>query len=132
MHSQWNLTSYQCDKIIKIVECSYRNSIFEIDDDRIIVGGYDGMTIVNISSSKIEHQIRNEIHKGVFSFTRLSDGNILCGCENGYISLYDVKLNTLTFKSEKIHRENISCILNLSKRKFISSSFDSTIKVWEY
>ena len=61
---------------------------------------------------------------------QLRDGNILCGCEDGLICLYDIKLNTLSFREEKIHEEGVSCLLNINKNQFISSSYE--IKVWEY
>ena len=61
---------------------------------------------------------------------QLRDGNILCGCTDGLICLYDIKLNTLSFRQEKIHNGAVSCLLNINKYQFISSSKE--IKVWEY
>ena len=127
---KWNLLTYQCDKIINNVQCYYRNSLLEIDNNRIIVGGYNVITIVNISNDIIEYQIRNDKLNYVYSFVQLRDGNILCGCENGLICLYDIKLNTLSFREEKIHDEPVFCLLNINKYQFISCS--NEIKVWEY
>ena len=66
----------------------------------------------------------------VYSLIQLRDGNILCGCSKGLICLYDIKLNTLSFREEKIHNNTVYCLLNINKYQFISSSYE--IKVWEY
>ena len=88
------------------------------------------ITIVNISNDIIEHQIENDKLINVDSFLKLRDGNILCGCDNGLICLYDIKLNTLSFREEKIHNGSVCCLLNINKNQFISCSDE--IKVWEY
>ena len=106
------------------------NSILEIDNNRIIVGGFIVITIVNISNDIIEHQIENYKLDNVKSFLKLRDGNILCGCEYGLICLYDIKLNTLSFRKKKIHKQSVRCLLNLNQYQFISCSKE--IKVWEY
>ena len=129
---KWNLLTYQCDKIIDSVDCCDNNSLLEIDNNRIIVGGNRVITIVNISNDIIEHQIKNDKLYYAYSFIQLRDGNILCGCENGLICLYDIKLNTLTFKEDKIHYGGVRCLLNINKYQFISGSSDNEIKVWEY
>ena len=127
---KWNLLTYQCDKIINKVKCCDSNSLLEIDNNRIIVGGYNVITIVNISNDIIEHQIENDKLSYAYSFVQLRDGNILCGTENGLICLYDIKLNTLSFREKKIHNGEVCCLLNLNKYQFISCSKD--IKVSKY
>ena len=37
----WNMSTYQCDTVIKGVECISTNSLYQIDKDRVIVGGYE-------------------------------------------------------------------------------------------
>ena len=129
---KWNLLTYQCDKIIDKVDCCDSNSLLEIDNNRIIVGGENVITIVNISNDIIEHQIENNKLNDVWSLIQLRDGNILCGCDYGLICLYDIKLNTLSFREKKIHYGSVYCLLNLNQYQFISSSCFGDIKVWEY
>ena len=129
---KWNLLTYQCDKIINNVDCCDNNSLLEIDNNRIIVGGYNVITIVNISNDIIEHQIKNEKLSYAYSFVQLRNGKILCGCSYGLICLYDINLNTLSFREKKIHDKPVSCLLNLNKYQFISCSCFDEIKVWEY
>ena len=129
---KWNLLTYQCDEIINNVDCYYNNSLLEIDNNRIIVGGGRVITIVNISNDIIEHQIENDKLDYVWSLIQLRDGNILCGCKNGFICLYDIKLNTLSFREKKINNVSVYCLLNINTNQFISSSCFGEIKVWEY
>ena len=35
----WNMSTYQCMKVIEEVECIDNNSLYQIDNDRVIVGG---------------------------------------------------------------------------------------------
>ena len=126
---KWNLLTYQCITIINNVDCFSWNSLLEIDNNRVIVGGRY-ITIVNISNDIIEYQIRNDKLNYVYSFVQLRDGNILCGCKHGLIFLYDIKLNILSFRKDKLHYEGVSCLVNLNQYQFISSYKE--IKLWEY
>ena len=44
----WNMATYQSDKIINGVYCCNTNAIYQIDNDRVIVGHKNGFYIVNI------------------------------------------------------------------------------------
>ena len=97
-----------------------------------MISGNKQLTIVNIFKNVIENTLQNDKLKNVYSFIQLRNGNILCGCDNGLICLYDIKSNTLSFREEEIHKESVSCLLNINKYQFISSSYFDGIKVWEY
>ena len=56
----WNMSTYQCENIIKEVDSCSLNSLYQIDKDRVIVGGYNIFTIVNIDKCKIEKTIKDE------------------------------------------------------------------------
>ena len=124
--------SYQGNIIIDKVSCGLWNSLLEIDNDRIIVAGYNVITIVNISNDIIEHQIKNDKLYYAWSLIQLRDGNILCRCSYGLICLYNIKLNTITFREDKIHNGDLYYLLNLNQYQFISCSSYMDIKVWEY
>ena len=47
---KWTLLTYQCETIINDVYSHWSNSMIEFDKDRIIVGGYKVLIIVNISN----------------------------------------------------------------------------------
>ena len=128
---KWTLSTYQCIKVFNDVICWTRN-IIEIDNNRIIVGGKNVITIVNITTDVVEKIINDEKLNYVNSFVQLRDGNILCGCEKGLIFLYNTKINTFFFKKDNIHEGNISCLVKINAYKFLSCSSDTTIKEWKF
>ena len=62
----------------------------------------------------------------------LRDNNILCGCEDGQMCIYDTQLNNINSENEKKSNNTISGLISINEHQFISSSYDNTIKVWEY
>ena len=41
----WNMSTYQCDKVIYGVQCCSNNSLYQIDKDRVIVGWFNSFCI---------------------------------------------------------------------------------------
>ena len=129
---KWNLLTYQCITIINNVHCCERNSLLEIDNNRIIVGGFNELTIVNLTNNIIEQQIENDTLKDVGSLLQLRDGNILILHYGTFLCIYDINLNTLFFNNHEIHNDLVTCLININQYQFISCSIDQTIKIWEY
>ena len=129
----WNMSTYQCDKVIEGVRCYSTNSLYQIDKDRVIVGEYyDSFCIVNIDKCIIEKRIEDQSLGGVRCFLKLRDNKtILCGCNNGIFCFYD--MNTEQYKITKNnHNAHITDILLIDDNTFLSCSTDTTIKVWRY
>ena len=63
---------------------------------------------------------------------RLRDGNILCGCNEEVICIYDVSYKSLTIQDTELHDKSILDLLNIKDNQFISCSADKTIKIWNY
>ena len=131
----WNMSTYQCDKVIEGVECYSTNSLYQIDKDRVIVGGYKSFCIVNIDKCIIEKRIEDESLGDVRCFLKLRDNKtILCGCgrrDNGIFCFYD--MNTKQYKITKNnHKSYINDLLFKDDNTFLSCSWDTTIKVWRY
>ena len=124
------MSTYQCDKVIEGVD--YCFSLYQIDKDRVIVGGYDSFCIVNIDKCIIEKRIEDKSIGYVYCFRKLRDNKtILCGCYNGIFCLYD--MNTKQYKITKNnHNHHISDLLLIDDNTFLSCSMDDTIKVWRY
>ena len=125
------MSTYQCDKVIEGVDCCLTNSLYQIDKDRVIVGGFNSFSIVNIDKCVIEKRIEDESLLRVDCFLKLRDNKtILCGCDNG-IFFYD--MNTEQYKITKNnHHNTITDLLLIDDNTFLSCSEDSTIKVWRY
>ena len=128
----WNMSTYQCDKVIEGVDCCFTNSLYQIDKDRVIVGGYDSFCIVNIDKCVIEKRIKDESLGDVRCFLKLRDNKtILCGCSYGIFCFYD--MNTKQYKiTNDNHHRTINYLLLIDDNTFLSCSEDSTIKVWRY
>ena len=127
------MSTYQCDKVIERVRCCFTNSLYQIDKDRVIVGGYiNSFCIVNIDKCIIEKRIKDESIEYVECFLKLRDNKtILCGCNNGRFCFYD--MNTEQYKiTNDNHCYAISDLLLIDDNTFLSCSYDSTIKVWRY
>ena len=128
----WNMSTYQCDKVIEGVQCYFTNSLYQIDKDRVIVGGANSFSIVNIDKCIIEKRIDDESFKGVNCFLKLRDNKtILCGCEHGIFCFYDMKTEQYKITNDNHHRA-ITDLLLIDDNTFLSCSRDKTIKVWKY
>ena len=128
----WNMSTYQCDKVIKGVLGSFENSLYQIDKDRVIVGGNNKIYIVNIDKCAIEKKIENESFGYVYCFLKLRDNKtILCGCDKGIFCFYDMKTEEYTI-TKKNHKGLINDLLLININTFLSCSFDKTIRIWKY
>ena len=124
----WNISIYQCYSVIKGVECIYTNSLLEYKN-KVIVGGFQKITIVNLDKCIIEKEAINKDINRVNSLLHYKDGMILCGCVGGFVCLFNVNDYKFTFQKTKLHSGQISCLLKINDNKIISSSYDNTIKI---
>ena len=127
----WNMSTYQCDKVIEGVERCLTNSLYQIYKDRVIVSGVNSFSIVNIDKCVIEKRIEDE-SLGFDCFLKFRDNKtILCGCKYGRFCFYD--MNTEQYKIAKNnHNDAITDLLLIDDNTFLSCSDESTIKVWRY
>ena len=125
----WNMSTYQCYKVIEGVLCCLTNSLYQIDNDRILIGGEFSFCIVKIDKCEIENTIKNESLRGVLCFLKFRDKTILCGCDDGIFCFYN--MDTQQYRiTENNHNENISDLLLIDDCTFLSCS--DVIKVWKY
>ena len=128
----WNMSTYHCITVIEGVDFCFINSLYQIDKDRVIVGGVFSFSIVNIDKCIIENRIEDKSFRYVDCFLKLRDNKtILCGCYNGIFCFYD--MNTEQYKITKNnHHKDIKDLLLIDDNTFLSCSDDNTIKVWRY
>ena len=127
------MSTYQCDKVIEGVDrCFTCNFLYQIDKDRVIVGGDDSFSIVNIDKCVIEKRIIDESLGDVHCFLKLRDNKtILCGCSyNGIFCFYDMNTEQYKITNDNHHRA-INDLLLIDDNTFLCST-DTTIKVWRY
>ena len=125
----WNISTYQCITVIEEVECWSTNALYQIDKDRVIVGGSDSFRIVNIDKCVIEKKIKDRELDYVNCFLKLRDNKtIICGCDNGIFCFDDTK--TEVYKITENNNDNIIDLLLMDDNTFLTCSLDKTIKVW--
>jgi WD40 repeat protein len=113
------------------VFCYCMNSLVELEDNKVAVGGYKIIRIVNINRKQIEARI--QCHNCLISsITVLNNGYIVSASEDGNISIinpifYD-NLESIEFAHDMI----IFSLCTLNDKTFCSSSKDGVIKVWSY
>ena len=109
------------------------NSLFQIDNDRVIVGGVHSISIVNINKCLIEKTIEDEPLEGSCCFLKMRDNkNILCGCNKGKFCFYDMKTEQCKITNNNHDDVLITDLLVIDDNTFLSCSWDKTIKVWKY
>ena len=130
----WNMSTYQCITVIEGVDCRFTNSLYQIDKDRVIVGGDKSFSIVNIDKCVIENRIKDESLRWVCCFLKLRDNKtILCGCKYGIFCFYDMKNEEYKItKNNHNDYDYINDLLLIDDNTFLSCSWDNTIKVWKY
>ena len=125
----WNATNYQSVIAIDGVYCCDRNSIKQIDEERIIVGGNNHIYIINISEGKVEQDVKDNFGF-VNSFMKLKEDVIICGLF-GEVYLYNMKEK----KGEKVkseHTKTLNDFLKIDDNVFISCSEDHNINIYTY
>ena len=133
----WNNISYEKDYILDDIKCVDNNSLYEISNNRLIIGGKDTITIVSFHPEpNIEKIITDHDMGTVYSFLEMIGGNIICGCgdyNNGHFYVVDGKDYKIISKHKKAHDGYITSIIDLCEDNlFASGSYDKTIKFWNY
>ena len=127
----WSLESFTYIKTIEGIECNLVNFIYQIDN-RIMVGGYNQIYIVNLAKGIIESIIKDEHLGKVCSFVKLRDSHtILCGCDKGQMCVYDMNIKVYSIKDTS-HNQTINDLAIIDDNTIITCSSDNTIKVWKY
>ena len=104
----------------------------EIDKDRVIVGGNDTLSIVNIDKCEIEKTIKDDSFENFTSLLKLRDNKaILCGGKAGNFLFFDMKKDEYKI-TKKNHNDCVYDLLLIDDNTFVSCSGDSIIKVWKF
>lgn len=127
----WDNNTYECVKIIKNVGNCSNHSMIEIPNEKLVVGGWKILSIINILTLQLEAKINFDDNIGyIFSILDLKDGSILFGCENGEIYQAETKEYKLIDYRENTHEGKIYGLL-LVNNMIISCAEDEYIKIFK-
>ena len=73
----WDVNTYQCECSFSPVSWFAEKSIFELPDNRLIIGGNKMITIINYQQKQIELQIIKNYIQGINAFMEIRDGTII-------------------------------------------------------
>lgn len=125
----WNNITYECEHIIKEIYCRWSNSLNEIKPNKLVVGGYQEIAIVNVVTFQLESIIRNDESRDFRCIIGLKDETFLCGCDRILLQLDSNTYSTKLTKNN-VHDDYIVDIKIFNETSFISCSFDGKIKFW--
>ena len=126
----WDLQRYQLQTIIAKVNCRGRNALKQINNNQVIVGGSKAIFIVDIQTFQIINQIIKEGIYDIYGLMIINENLFIFGNDGGEIGIYDKILGTITKK--KLHHNSVLGFAELENNKFISCSYDCTVKVLSY
>ena len=124
----WNADNYQC---ISVIEELYPDSIFPIDSENIIAGGFRSLYIVNVKTGTVEtiDLIKNAKMGQVNSILRINKEDFLCIC-GVYFVIFNIQ--SKAFVLLNFHSKDITSMIKIGENLCATGSRDKTIKIWKY
>ena len=103
-----------------------------INNDLLLIGGYDMIYIININEYKKIRQIDIPNTGYIYAICKLNSNIFIISDKNGNLIKWRIKKDNIILisKKENAHNEQIFSILNLFNRHIVTSSRDNTIKIW--
>ena len=116
---------------IKEAKCDWWNSINRLNEDQIIIGGYDNfMRIISISQKKIIATIDNKYRcHGIYL---IKEKGIFLTEENKTIKIYRCDNFKLISNCNYAHEDWIYGFIGLKDGTIASYSRDGVIKIWQF
>ena len=130
----WNLSNYQCEAVLKGINCFFADSLIEIDSQRLLVGEKIVTSIINLKTYQIEQKIKDDLFR-MTSFNHVMNNMnwFLCGNKMGNIFLMENDIGSIRQinKVDKAHRTSIVSIIDIGNGNFASVAVsDKQIKIW--
>lgn len=128
----WNLHTNQIQNRIEKIDENH-HGMYQLDNERIIIGGTDGMIIINIDKCIIEDKFTDENHYDIFSFLKLRDINtILMGYDYGCFCAYDLKEKKCSYIESLGNFSSSKTIVSIDESTFVSCLDNEEIVFWKY
>ena len=126
----WDINKKVCIKTMNDICVSSANSICEIDNNRIVLGCFDVIKIINVNTLIIENELKgHEVWINCLCIT--SDGLLFSGDSEGILVLWEISGDGTKIYSEK-KESAIKNIDLLSEDKIIVGLLNSCIDILKY
>ena len=99
----WSLVTYQRISVISKVECVDTGGMMEIKGNRVIVGGPEMITVVDIGRLRIEKNYTEDLLGRLYSVCYLHGNEYVFSERRGNFVFYAEEANKITCKIEKAH-----------------------------
>ena len=111
------------------VYCYLHNSLLEIDNDRLIIGGFNDITIIDCKQFSVITKLQDEYLSYVASILKVNTDEIIFGC---YTKFYQVDLKTMKCigKRDEVHDTVVTGMLCIENNKKLVSCSNRSIKIW--
>ena len=132
----WSSETYKCEKVIcNYSQCCWSNSLIDINEDKIVVGG-KGVSVIELETFELVRCIKGKKLEDIRSVIILDDGSILCGCKTGISDGSFINIDAITYKILSFdigaHKTRVTDLIGIKGNKLISCSEDGIIKIWNY
>ena len=128
----WNfkLLSLEKEKTISNVNCLGVNCFKVLNNNTLLSGEENGITIIDIDKAKIIQNVRIDFLLNVYSIWIMDNNCILCGCKQ-YFAQFKFSFERLTYVMKKSieHTDRVTAITG-NDIVFYSVGHDSLIKSW--
>lgn len=128
-----DLNNYSFIATINNIDCYSRRSIIELNDERVLIGGENKITVIyNYQIHTII--VDNEISK-IESFLVLDEHRVIIGSGNdtrGKLPCLDTDKYIIFYRHNTSHKLNIDSLVKIKEGIFASGSFDHKVNIWEY
>ena len=126
----WDVDKKICIKTFDGVCASSANSICEIDNNRVIVGCFNVMKIINVNNLVVENEL-NEHEVWINCLCITSDGLLFSGDSEGILMLWEISGEGKKIYSEK-KESAIKSIDLLCENKIIVGLLNSCVDILKY
>ena len=130
----WDLDENYIIKKVETISncfCYSINSLIEIKNNRVAVGGYKCIRVINLNYLQIESEI---ICHGclISSIAYLNEKYIISASEEGNIKIFSEVNYSIVKKIDNAHEMIIYSMCSLDDNTICTTAKDGTIKVWTY
>ena len=131
----WNLKTLSMNETetISEVECLGNNSLAKLNSKIILVGGKNGLTLVDSYRNIVMMRVSETNLQDVTAFLTLSNSSFICVSKRFFYE-YDIKTSEIKMiiKSPNSHSDIVTSLVRLGDNAFFSGGFDSMINKWSF